>query len=110
QLKGQLSLAKGDGDQALREFDAGLGVFPTPGNALIQAAALGSAGYPRQGLAHLRHFESLPPAAIAPVRDMSSLHACLLDRLGYWRSERTHMEAQLREDASGAGPAAGGGT
>lgn len=98
QLKGRLSLARGNGDQALQEFDAGLKAYGTPGNALLQASALGSAGYPAQGLEHLRYFRSLPQAR-GSIRDMPSLHLWLLERLGYWRSELDHMEAQLRQDA-----------
>jgi hypothetical protein len=110
QLKGRLSLAQGDGDQALREFNAGLAVFPTPGDALLQAAALGSAGYPAQGLEHLRYFRSLKKEERVSVHDMPSLHLWLLGRLGYWTSELEHMEQQLREDAAQDPRVSSGGT
>jgi len=98
QLKGRLNLIQGNGDQALREFNAGLSILPTPSNALLQAAALGSAGYPSQGLQHLQYFRSLPKEAIS-IRDMPSLHLWLLGRMGYWASELEHVESQLRNDA-----------
>jgi tetratricopeptide (TPR) repeat protein len=98
QLQGRLSLAQGNGEQALRDFDAGLLIWPTPSNALIQAAALGNAGYPIQGLQHLQYFRSFKQGTIS-VHDMPSLHLWLLERTGYWRSELAHMETQLREDA-----------
>lgn len=102
QLRGHLSLARGDATQALKDFDAGLDIYPTPGNALLQAAELGSRGYPAEGLEHLRHFRQLPQAPEVKVRDMPSLHQWLLGRMGYWSSELQHMETELRQDAQQA--------
>lgn len=104
-LEGQLALARKQGDAALQAFDRALALFATPDNALLQAAMLGNAGFPRQGLEHLRYFATLPPAQRG-VGGMRALHFLLLQRSGYWSGELAHMQRQLAEDAAARGGAA----
>jgi tetratricopeptide (TPR) repeat protein len=106
-LLGKMALARSDGAAALRAFDAGLQAFPTMDRALLQAALLGSNGYPDLGLAHLRYSQTLelrPRGGFG----MSSIHFWVLDRGGYWNRELSRLENQLRQDAQeqhGAAPA-----
>lgn len=103
QLEGRLALAHGDSAGALHAFNSSLMAFNTPDNALLQAALLGSAGFPGLGLEHLHYFKTLEPAERGGRVDMPSLHLLLLDRDGYWTSEFDHLEKQLTEDAKASG-------
>lgn len=98
-LHGRIALARGDGKSALREFDEGLSAFTTPDGALLQAALLGSAGFPDLGLRHLDYYRTLPPAD-RESRGMATIHFWLLEREGYWSSEFTGLEKQLLIDAN----------
>jgi hypothetical protein len=98
QLQGRLALARGDGETALRDFNEGLAAFPTPDGALLQAALLGSAGFPKQGLKHLDYYRTLSPANRG-LHGMAAIHLWVLDRGGYWTSEFADLENQLRSDA-----------
>lgn len=99
QLQGRLALAHGDGAEALLTFNRGLAIFPTPDNALLQAALLGGAGFPSFGLEHLQYFKTLQPTNRG-ARGMPAIHLLLLERWGYWDGEFAHMEKQLNQDAS----------
>lgn len=82
---------------ALDAFNRALAIQPRLGLALQQAAMLGSAGYPREGLEHLRAFDRMPPAE-KPGVGMPALHAWILDNQGYWTRERSELESTLRND------------
>jgi len=99
QLQGRLALARGDGETALRDFNEGLAAFPTPDGVLLQAALLGSAGFPEQGLKHLDYYRTLTPANRG-LHGMAAIHLWVLDRGGYWTSEFADLESQLRSDAN----------
>ncbi|MDB5978066.1 MAG: hypothetical protein JWR07_4826 [Nevskia sp.] len=98
-LQGRLALARGDGEAALRDFNEGLSEFTTPDSALLQAALLGSAGFPDLGLKHLDYYRTLPPVD-RHLHGMAAVHLWLLERGGYWSSEITGLENQLRIDAA----------
>jgi protein O-mannosyl-transferase len=100
-LQGRIALARGDGKAALRDFDEGLSAFTTPDGALLQAALLGSAGFPDLGLRHLEYYRTLTPAD-RESHGMAGVHFWLLEREGYWSSEFTGLESQLRIDANAA--------
>ncbi len=100
-IEGRLALAQGNGTAALRAFDSGMALFPTPDGALLQAALLGAAGFPALGLQHLQYYKSLQPADRG-FRGMAAVHAWLLQRQGYWTEEFERMEDLLRADAAPA--------
>ncbi len=104
QLQGRLSLAQGDGEAALHEFNEGLSALSTPDRALQQAALLGNAGFPGLGLKHLDYYRILPPGDRG-LHGMAALHLWLLDHEGYWATEFAGLEDQLRTDATARGPA-----
>jgi tetratricopeptide (TPR) repeat protein len=97
-LRGRLALAQHDAGTALACFDKALDARPTADAALAQAALLGSAGYPAQGLAHLDHFASLPQPAPQWHWSMSGVHALLLQRQGLMQDELAHLRKTLQED------------
>jgi tetratricopeptide (TPR) repeat protein len=98
-LQGQLDLAEGRPEAALRSFNRALTVDPKPGSALEQAAYLGSHGYPGLGLEHLAYFEKLPPAP-KPALGMPRIHEWVLRKQGWWPSELAYLRRTLEEDAA----------
>jgi tetratricopeptide (TPR) repeat protein len=103
-LQGQLDLAEGRPEAALRSFNHALKVAPKPGSALEQAAYLGSRGYPELGLEHLAYFAKLPPAP-KPALGMPRIHAWVLREQGWWPSEFAYLRKNLEEDAAAKAPA-----
>ncbi len=99
-LRGRLALALHDPDKALSWFDQALQVEPQTRIALAQAALLGSAGYPTQGLAHLDYFATLAQAPTRHGWSMAGVHAWLLQRQGFWQNELAHLRATLQQDAA----------
>lgn len=99
-LQGKLALLQGDANTALTDFNHALDLQVHESTALEQAALLGSKGFPRQGLAHLDHFEAVREQAAPAVFGMSRLHAWVLQRQQYWPKELTHLRATLRGDAT----------
>jgi hypothetical protein len=68
--------------------------------ALEQAALLGSAGFPRKGLAHLDHYDAVASRASAPAFGMPRLHAWILLHQQYWPKELARLRATLSSDAA----------
>jgi tetratricopeptide (TPR) repeat protein len=99
-LEGQLALEKEDADTALAYFNQALDQEVEPQTALKQAALLGSKGYPRQGLAHLDHYEATKDLAPKAGFDMQKIHTWLLQRQHYWPKELARLRATLSEDAA----------
>ncbi len=97
-LRGLVALRQAKPDLALSLFDDGLREQPRESLALMQAAALGSAGYPSQGLAHLSLLESLPKPSPASRWSMQYLHARILRAQGYWPRETAKLRDTLRQD------------
>jgi len=98
-LEGRLALARGDTEAALAAFDKALEVQPRPGAALAQAAILGAAGAPTEGLRHLDRYEQLNSNRPPPkIKDMAGVHARLLERDGYWNTEIPRLRSQLEKD------------
>ena len=98
-LQGQLDLAEGKPNEALRSFNRALAVDPKPGPALQQAAYLGSHGYPKLGLAHLDYFATLPLGP-KPGIGMPRIHAWVLRKQGWWPEETAYLRKNLEEDAA----------
>lgn len=98
-LRGRLALMQGDADTALVEFNHALDAQVRTSAALKQAALLGSAGFPEQGLAHLDHLEAEPGEHYLPAFGMPRIHAWVLERQQYWPRELARLRATLREDA-----------
>ena len=99
-LKGHIALARHDPTAALRDFDAALDQDIRPGAALNQAALLGSAGYPREGLAHLEHYRSVQSRQDHPALSsgMPWLHAWILQQQDYWPKEIERLHDTLQQD------------
>ncbi len=103
-LKGHIALARHDPAEALRDFNAALDLDVRPGAALNQAALLGAAGYPKEGLAHLDHYQALQAPQVAPSSGMPWLHAWVLQREDYWPKEIRRLRDTLEEDAQSKVP------
>jgi protein O-mannosyl-transferase len=101
-LRANLALAQHDPDTALKRFNQALEADPRPAAALAQAAQLGSAGYPAEGLAHLDHFDALPKPATHWNWSMATLHAWLLRRQGFMEGEIAHLRGVLEQDVRDA--------
>lgn len=99
-VRGRIALARNDPDQALRWFNTALELKPDANYALVQAAALGSAGAPRLGMAHLDEFHRLERQSTTPLRDMAGLHNWLLRHYRYYENELTRLRRQLETDAN----------
>lgn len=98
-LRGHLALIQGDPDTALLDFNRALDEDPQISMALEQAALLGSSGFPRQGLAHLDHYERVRKKTVALGLGMGRLHAWVLRRQHYWPEELTRLRDTLAKDA-----------
>ncbi|WP_325368530.1 tetratricopeptide repeat protein [Dyella sp.] len=99
-LKGRLALKQGDAERALNDFNHALDLQVRIAAALGQAALLGSAGYPRLGLAHLDHYEAESNREAQPDFGMPRVHAWVLQRQQYWPREVAHLRATLQQDAT----------
>lgn len=98
-LQGRLALVQDDANLALRYFDLALDQQINAQTALNQAALLGAAGFPKQGLVHLDYYESKSHLAAQATFGMPQLHAWLLQREQYWPNEVTQLRASLSADA-----------
>jgi len=99
-LKGHIALTRHDPESALLDFNDALDLDARPGAALSQAALLGSAGYPLQGLSHLDHYRALQKETVSASTGMPWLHAKVLQWQNYWPKETAHLRATLRDDAA----------
>jgi tetratricopeptide (TPR) repeat protein len=99
-LRGRMALMQGDADTALFEFNQALNEDAQISMALQQAALLGSKGYPRQGLAHLDHFELVRKHVEAVGMGMAWVHAWVLQNQHYWPNELAHLRDTLSKDAA----------
>jgi hypothetical protein len=98
-LQGRLALSQGQADVALADFNRALDVQVRESAALKQAALLGSAGFPREGLAHLDHYALVRGQAALPPFGMPLVHAWVLRRQHYWPTELVRLRATLLADA-----------
>jgi hypothetical protein len=98
-LRGTVALARHQADAALQDFTTALDLQVRPALALKGAAALGSAGYPQQGLRLLEHYEHVKARTMQPRFGMSMLHEWVLSRQHYWPNELAHLRHQLDLDA-----------
>jgi tetratricopeptide (TPR) repeat protein len=108
-VRGHIALARKDADAALARFNEALTLAPEPKYALVQAAALGNAGYPDAALRHLEHFDQVATTTVPErIRDMASLHQWLLHRYRYYDVELADLRRRLEVDAAGRGEARDG--
>lgn len=98
-LFGHLALAQRQPDVALDYFNRATDQQLRISAALMQAAELGAAGFPTQGLSHLDHFELASGPHYQPGMGMPRIHAWLLARQDYWPRELAHLRATLTDDA-----------
>lgn len=96
-VEGIIAIRRKQPATALAAFNRSLILEPSQGLALEQAATLGSAGYPTEGLEHLAVLDKIPPPP-KPGIGMPALHAWILDNQGYWPRERARLESTLRND------------
>jgi len=94
-LKGRIALARHDGHSALHYFNAALDQDIRPAAALKQAEILGSAGFPREGLSHLEHYQTRNKDQQAASFGMPRLHADVLRDQNYWANELAHLRNAL---------------
>ncbi|BFI96756.1 MAG: hypothetical protein RSP_22660 [Rhodanobacter sp.] len=99
-LKGRLALVQGKAGAALDDFNHALDLQVRPALALEQAALLGSAGFPREGLTHLDHYDAVALQVSVPAFGMPRLHAWILRHQRYWPKELARLRATLRSDAA----------
>lgn len=99
-LRGRIALAQHHPEAALADFQQALDLQVRPGMALEAAATLGAAGYPRQGLLMLDHYERVRKNAMPAGFGMPMLHQWVLVRENYWPHELAHLSKQLRLDAN----------
>jgi len=98
-LRGRIALERHDPAAALASFKLALEQQVTPTIAFQQAALLGSAGYPVQGLQHLDDYESVSSQEFVPAFGMARVHAWVLRRQHYWDKELVRLRQTLRSDA-----------
>lgn len=98
-LQGRIALVRHAADKALSYFNLALDQQVRVSAALQQAALLGSAGFPRQGLAHLDHYEDESRKEYKPGFGMPRIHIWVLNRQQYWQKELVRLRATLRDDA-----------
>jgi hypothetical protein len=100
-LKGLLALRGNHPTIASQNFNRALDLQVRAAIALKQASLLGASGYPRLGLDHLAHYESLRSKESKPDFGMPRLHAWVLQRQQYWPHELARLQATLQQDAVG---------
>jgi protein O-mannosyl-transferase len=98
-LRGRITLAQHQPDDAYADFIQALDLQVRPGMALEAAATLGAAGYPTLGLHLLDHYQQVQDKAMPPGIGMPILHAWVLARQNYWPHELAHLRQQLTIDA-----------
>jgi hypothetical protein len=104
-LRALLAIAQHDPRTALKYLEQSVAASPDGSIALAQAAQLGSAGYPVEGLALLDYYDSLAKPAVSWTWSMASLHAWVLRRQGYEEKEMAHLRGVLEQDVrDGATP------
>jgi hypothetical protein len=102
-VRGRIALAQNQPEIALQWFDAALSLQPDPEYALVQAAALGDAGFQELGVQHLDRYARIEAATpTEKVRDMAAAHAWLLRHYGYYRDELSSLRQRLEADANKA--------
>ncbi|HWX66261.1 MAG TPA: tetratricopeptide repeat protein [Rhodanobacter sp.] len=97
-LRGRIALAQRQPDAALADFIQALDLQVRPGMALEEAARLGAAGYPSQGLLLLDHYQAVQNKTMRPGIGMPMLHEWVLTRQNYWPREIAHLRYQLSLD------------
>jgi tetratricopeptide (TPR) repeat protein len=102
-LQGRIALMERDAPTALKFFNLALDQQIRASIALRQAALLGSAGFPQQGLCHLDHYNTVRGHEDNPDFGMPRIHAWILTKQHYWDSELQRLRLTLADDASRQG-------
>ncbi|HET6433206.1 tetratricopeptide repeat protein [Dyella sp.] len=97
-LRGRMALAADDPAAALAAFNKALDQRVYIAVALRQAAILGAAGFPAQGIAHLDHYAAERQLAPRPGLGMARLHAWVLEHQHYWDNESARLRHTLQAD------------
>jgi protein O-mannosyl-transferase len=97
-LQGSMALAQRNEKAALFHFNAALDADDNPAIGLKQAALLGSAGFPCEGLRHLDRYSSIRPPERPFSLNMAALHFKLLKSQGYWSREAERLRSILQDD------------
>lgn len=106
-MRGSIALAEHRPDLAMADFIRALDLQVRPGMALTGAAALGSAGYPAQGLQLLAHYDQVAGKRTPAAFGMPAVHEWVLTRQGYWPHEMAHLRHELELDAKARTPNTG---
>jgi tetratricopeptide (TPR) repeat protein len=101
-LRGRIALAQRRPDAALSDFLKALDLQVRPDMALQESASLGAAGYPKEGLQLLDHYQDIRKQRISIDFGMPMLHSWVLTRQNYWPHELAHLRQQLILDAKAA--------
>ena len=98
-LYGRIALLRHEPSVALASFDYALDQQVRATIAFQQAALLGAAGYPEQGLAHLDRYEAERQEEYSPPLGMARVHTWVLNRQNYWDRELVRLRRTLLNDA-----------
>ena len=97
-IRGDVALQRRDPATALDYFNMALDEQPRIEIAMQQSAMLGEAGFPREGLSHLDHFNALKKESLAVAPGMPHIHQWVLARQGYWDQEYRRLRKNLQDD------------
>src|SRR5690606_34337359 len=101
---GHVQLRRSQPDQALARFDEAIAIAPDPERALVQAAALGNAGWPAHGVRHLDAYLELRRHINPSSRPgMPMVHRWLKQKLDYFEEEVRVLRGKLSQAAGEAG-------
>jgi hypothetical protein len=97
-IRGMVAIEKEQPLRALAHFDRALAERPNPSTAARQSALLASRGWPRLGLRHLDHFDSLKPRIERPRPGMAMVRAWVLRKQRFWEIEEEVLRRRMHED------------
>lgn len=97
-LLGQLALAAGHPDEALRDFNAAYAAEARADTVLVQAALLAAAHQPRLALEHLQRATVPPAKPLWRWRSMADAHGWVLYRQGFWQRQIAQLRGRIRAD------------
>lgn len=98
-LRGRIALIQGNANTALADFNLALDEDAQASVALHQAALLGSQGFPREGIAHLNHYDIVKKRAVNAAWGMGRVHAWVLQEQNYWPTELARLRDTLDKNA-----------
>jgi tetratricopeptide (TPR) repeat protein len=102
-VQARVLLRQGRPEPALAAFNRALVAVPAAGVASRQATELAAAGYPREALAHLDFYDTLPPRQVSGM-GMARLHSSVLAWQDYWPRELAELRGKLQAELAPAPP------